>query len=84
MLIQKLANNPIIQLHFHGIVTGKWKTKKYLEKIKHIKNVKFYGQFINSEKFKIYKNVTFINNIYGNSSYNARTLTSNKLYDAAI
>lgn len=83
-LIQKLANNPKIHLHFHGIVTDEWNIQEYLERNKHIKNMKFYGEFKNGEKAEIYKSITIINNIYGSDSINAKTLTANRLYDAAI
>lgn len=83
-LIQKLANNQCIDLQFHGIVTEEWKIEEYLIKNNHIKNMKFFGKFDNSKKAEIYKQISIINNIYGNDSINTRTLTANRLYDAAI
>lgn len=83
-LIRKLANHPEIQLHYYGIITDEWNIDEYLRENVQIKNMHFFGKFKNEEKKSLYKKITFINNIYGCDSINARTLTANRLYDAAI
>ena len=49
-----------------------------------IKNVVFKGEFKNEDKPEIYREIDFINAIYGNKSLEVTTALPNRLYDGIL
>lgn len=81
MMIQNLGGNTTYKLYYYGSVS------KYCDFINDDSlkrnNVFMMGQFDNTEKYKIYKDIDMINSLF-DLSYAAATLTPNRLYDALI
>ncbi|MDO5380905.1 MAG: glycosyltransferase [Acidaminococcaceae bacterium] len=82
-LINIFANNPKYQLTYIGRKNLDCDLEGYCKK-KGIKNVLFKGEFNNAEKPEIYKQIDFINAIYGNESLEVTTALPNRLYDGIL
>lgn len=83
-LIDKLGGNSNYYLGFYGDRSGEWSDAVVTELQEKYKNVHFYDHFNNDEKPRIYEKTDLINGIYGDTLINVKTLTPNRLYDAAI
>ncbi|CAK7025360.1 hypothetical protein [uncultured Phascolarctobacterium sp.] len=82
-LINTFANNK----KYHLIYIGRKNLDCDLEgycKRNNIKNVVFKGEFKNEDKPEIYKEIDFINAIYGNESLEVTTALPNRLYDGIL
>lgn len=83
LLINQVKNDSRIELHY----IGKKHPGKDLElfcKLNSIKNVMFFPPYNNEDKPKLYKNIDFINSIYGSKSLEVSTALPNKLYDCVL
>lgn len=82
-LIQMLANDKRFELIYAGRSYDDCNLQRFCEENK-INNVKFLGEFQNSEKKIIYEGVDLINAVYGNQSLEVTTALPNRFYDALI
>lgn len=82
-LIMDLAQNSRYSLLYAGIYRDNGCLKGFCEK-ERIANVVLKGEFENTGRFELYKEVDIINAIYGNDSIVVRSALPNKLYDSAI
>lgn len=83
VLINQFANNIKYELHYYGNFTSGCDLEKYCRS-SGITNVYFHGAFNNDDKPEIYKNIDFINSIYGIKGLETTTAIPNRLYDSAI
>lgn len=79
-LIEILKNDVRYELHYHG--TNSDIIKKYAQE-NNIKNIVCSGSFPVNDTKKYLENSDIINNIFGNSTTDVKTLTSIRLYHAA-
>lgn len=82
-LIESLANNNKYKLLYIGKQNIDFNLNKFCEKSK-ITNVLIRGEFKNTDKPNIYKEIDIINSFYGNDSLEVTTLLPNRLYDGLI
>jgi len=82
-LIDGFANNSKFKLLYIGKHHPGGNLKEYCE-AKLIENVEFRPRFDNSQKPSIYKQIDFINSVYGAESEETRSLLPNRLYDCIL
>lgn len=82
-IINNLKNKSNVQLLYVGKTHTGIELEKYCEK-NHIGNVSFKPAYQNEEKPFIYKDIDFINSIYGSESQVVKTALPNKLYDCIL
>ena len=79
-LIDALKNDNRYELHYHG--TNSDIIEKYIQE-NNVKNVVCSGSFPINDTKKYLENSDIINNVFGNSTIDVKTLTSIRLYHAA-
>jgi hypothetical protein len=82
-LIDELKNSKRFSLLFAGTPSPGCDLEKYCVNIR-IFNIAFRGEYINSEKREIYKDIDIINCLCGNENFAASTPVPNRLYDCII
>lgn len=82
-LIRAIKNNSRYTLKYIGPEVDGCDLREFCE-LNNIQNVIFEGEFVNSNKNKIYKSIDVINSLYGDSSLEVTTAIPNRYYDALI
>ena len=82
-LIERLKNRNRFCINFYGLLSEKmFLLQKYC--LGHnIKNVHFYGEYKQEERFSFAKNTFFVNNLFENGA-GSNPIMSNKFYDALL
>jgi len=82
-LIDQFKSGGKYDLKYYGTISAGCDLEGYCKE-RNIEHVSFMGQFNNSEKNKIYRDIDIINSIYGDARLETKTAIPNRLYDAAI
>jgi hypothetical protein len=75
------TKNSNIELYYHGLVTNEW--ENFFENYEYPKHVILHGKYNEDRKKELYENADFINNVYESQEFNAKYLTTNRIYDSA-
>lgn len=84
VLIDRLGGDSDYDLSYYGDRTSEWSDVIVAEIQNRYDNVHFFDHFDNSNKSILYEKIDMINGLYGSLFINTKTLTPNRLYDAAI
>lgn len=82
-LIEQIEKSSKYRVLYAGQIADGCNLKQICQKEKY-QNVRFIGEFKNSDKGQIYQNIDIINSLYGDSSLEVTTAVPNRYYDAMI
>lgn len=83
IMAEQLENSSRYQLVYYGSISKSCNIKKRMIE-NNIKQPLFMGKFNNSEKPSLYRQIDFVNAVYGYDTLITTTALPNKLYDCAI